>query len=86
MVRYLFGKGSWVEKYEWQHSIIIVWHLILNYNWYSNSIVINATGAFLDTTAANSFVVKPIRGIAHGLGVGVMKWDSGTYEITYSTT
>ena len=31
-------------------------------------------------------VDRPIRGVAHGLGVGVLKYDTTTFEITYSTT
>ncbi len=30
--------------------------------------------------------INPIRGVAHGLGVGVLKYDPLTYEVTYSTT
>ena len=34
---------------------------------------------------SNSFKVKDIRGVAHGLGIGVLHYNSGTKEITYST-
>lgn len=50
-----------------------------------NSIVINATGSALENTTANSFVVKPIRGVAHNIGVGQLIYDPTTGEITYST-
>ena len=50
-----------------------------------NSIVLNATGLDLNTDGINRFFVKPVRGVAHGLGVGVMKYDPTTGEITYST-
>ena len=33
----------------------------------------------------NSFKVKDIRGVAHGLGVGVLHYNTSTKEITYST-
>ena len=53
---------------------------------HNQAIVINATGANVPSVANDTFVVKPIRGVAHGLGVGVMKYDPATAEITYSTT
>ena len=34
---------------------------------------------------SNSFKVKDIRGVAHGLGVGVLHYNTSTKEITYST-
>lgn len=33
----------------------------------------------------NSFKVKDIRGVAHGLGTGVLHYNPTTKEITYST-
>jgi hypothetical protein len=51
----------------------------------AGSIAINASGVALDPVVAG-FHVKPVRGVAHGLGAGVMKYDSATGEITYSTT
>lgn len=53
---------------------------------HNQAIVINATGANVPSVANDTFVVKPVRGVAHGLGVGVMKYDPATGEITYSTT
>ncbi len=50
------------------------------------SIVINATGSDLPNNIENAFIVKPIRGVAHGLGIGVLKYDITSGEITYSTT
>ena len=53
---------------------------------HNQAIVINATGANVPSVGNDTFVVKPVRGVAHGLGVGVMKYDPATGEITYSTT
>jgi hypothetical protein len=52
----------------------------------ANSIVINATGADLPTTGANQCHVAPIRGVAHGVGVGLLVYDPASGEITYSTS
>jgi hypothetical protein len=49
-----------------------------------NSITLNGTATAITANQAGLFVA-PIRGVAHGLGVGVLKYDTGTYEITYST-
>jgi len=48
----------------------------------NNSIVLNATGANLQTTTANTFTVKPIRSATGG---NVLYYDSTTGEITFST-
>lgn len=50
----------------------------------ANSITLNGTATAITANQAGLFVA-PIRGVAHGLGVGVLKYDTGTYEITYST-
>jgi hypothetical protein len=52
---------------------------------YQRVIVLNATGTALDSTASDTCKIAPIRGVAHGLGVGVMKYDPATSELTYST-
>lgn len=52
----------------------------------ANSIVINATGFDLPTTGASHCHVAPIRGVAHGVGVGLLVYDPATAEITYSTS
>jgi len=46
----------------------------------NNSIILNATGANLDFTTANSFVVKPVRNILTG---NAMFYDTTTGEISY---
>lgn len=46
----------------------------------NNSIVLNATGASLISSTANSFVVKPIRNTSSG---NVLYYDPTTGEITY---
>ena len=50
-------------------------------------VVLNGTGAPLPSTVigAESFYVKPVRGVAHGKGAGVMVYEASTGEITYST-
>jgi hypothetical protein len=60
-------------------------------NLHSNTIVLNSAGTGisptpLPTTQASSFYVNPIRGVAHGIGVGILHYDPSTFEITYSTT
>jgi hypothetical protein len=49
-----------------------------------NSIALNASGSALNPTEQGLFV-RPVRGVARGLGVGVLHYDTSTYEITYST-
>lgn len=50
----------------------------------ANSITLNGSGTAITANQAGLFVA-PIRGVAHGLGVGVLKYDTTTFEITYST-
>jgi hypothetical protein len=49
----------------------------------NNSIIINATGANLDQTVANTFTVKPVR---QANTANAMYYDASTGEITYDTT
>ena len=51
----------------------------------ANSITLNGTGTAITANQAGLFI-NPIRGVAHSLGVGVLKYDTTTFEITYSTT
>lgn len=51
----------------------------------ANSIVINASGVELSPNGTSGLYVNPIRGFAHGLGEGVLHYNSATCEITYST-
>ena len=67
-----------------EHSIAIGYKAGSSYQ-SQNSIVLNASGSDFQATT-QGFYAKPIRGIAHGIGVGIMKYDSSTGEITYSTT
>ena len=53
---------------------------------HDNSIILNASGAALNSDGADRCFIKPIRGVAHGLGVGVLKYDPVTSEVTYSTS
>lgn len=48
----------------------------------ANSIVLNATGATLDNTTADSFVVKPIRNAS---GTHSLEYNPTTGEVTYDT-
>ena len=50
----------------------------------ANSIILNAGPTALNPTNAG-FFVNPIRGVAHGIGVGRLHYNTSTYEITYST-
>lgn len=51
----------------------------------SQSLTMNA-GSMIDVLPANGLFVEGVRGVAHGLGVGVLHYDTITHEITYSTT
>jgi trimeric autotransporter adhesin len=53
---------------------------------FANTLVLNAGSVSLNPTQANSCFIKPIRGVAHGIGVGLTKYDPTTGELTYSTT
>ena len=48
----------------------------------NNSIILNATGAYLNQTTANTFTVKPVR---QGNTANAMYYDASTGEITYDT-
>ena len=50
----------------------------------ANSITLNASGTAVTANQAGMFAA-PIRGVALGLGVGVMFYDTTTKEIQYST-
>jgi len=51
------------------------------------SIIINASGVALDNFFGNDCCfIKPIRGVAAGIGVGRLYYTPGTGEINYSTT
>jgi hypothetical protein len=51
----------------------------------AGSIAINASGVALNPTTASCYI-RPIRGVALGLGVGVVFYDAATFELQYSTT
>jgi len=52
----------------------------------NNTIVLNATGSALDTNGTDRLFVKPVRGVAQGVGVGIVIYDPATGELAYSTT
>ena len=49
------------------------------------SICLNASGIALNPNFAGCFI-RPLRGVALGLGVGQVFYDSATFELQYSTT
>jgi hypothetical protein len=51
----------------------------------ANSIILNGTGSSLANTTANSFVVRPLRGLTWGIGAGSLYYNSTTGEISFST-
>jgi cytoskeletal protein CcmA (bactofilin family) len=53
----------------------------------NDCVILNGQGSNFPIAGASTggFFMKPIRGVAHGLGVGVIKYDTTTFEITYST-
>jgi hypothetical protein len=50
----------------------------------NNSIVLNSTGANLNNTTANSFVVAPVRNTSGN--AGILQYNDGTKEVSYSTS
>ena len=48
-------------------------------------VVLNASGGPTQRITAEGFYVKPVRGVAHGKGAGVMVYEASTGEISYST-
>ncbi len=60
-----------------------------NYNTppaYQRVIVINATGAILESTQSDTCKIAPIRPIAHNLGAGIPFYDTTTSELSVSST
>ncbi len=53
---------------------------------HENTVCLNSGSAGYDTEGTGRFYVQPIRGIAHGIGVGRMYYDPNTNEVSYSTT
>lgn len=51
----------------------------------ANSICLNASGSALNPNQAGLFV-RPIRGVALGIGVNRLSYDPATFEIVYSLT
>jgi hypothetical protein len=49
----------------------------------NNSIVLNSTGANLNNTTANSFVVAPVRNTSGN--AGILQYNDGTKEVSYSS-
>ena len=52
---------------------------------HNNSIVINATQNNLDSNGEGRLFIKPIRGVALGIGINRLSYDPSTGEIVYST-
>lgn len=53
---------------------------------FNRTIAINASASAIIPTSVDALYIKPIRGVAHGAGVGTLRYDPSTGEITYSTT
>lgn len=51
----------------------------------SNTIILNASSAELSAASTGCYIA-PLRGIAHGIGVGVVFYNTTTKELSYSTT
>ncbi len=52
----------------------------------ANSICIHAAGGSFNPVGTSRCFINPVRGVALGLGVGVMSYDPVTREVVYSTT
>jgi len=53
---------------------------------HSGAIVISADASAPVVSTDVGLFIKPVRGVAHGVGVGVMVYDPVASEMTYSTT
>jgi hypothetical protein len=71
------------EGYQGANAIAIGFAAGAN-NQAANSIVLNATGATLDQTTANTFTVAPIRNIS--ATSGVLQYNATTKEVSYSNS
>ena len=80
--------GSQAGQYSQGASALALGALAGNTSQAANSIVINATGAVLNNTTANTCVVKPIRNFGvgpPGAGYGLLAYNTSTGEIVYYT-
>ena len=66
-------------------SAVAIGKLAGNTNQGNNSIILNATGAALDQTTANTFTVAPVRNDVANIG-NVMFYNATSKEITYGNT
>ena len=59
-----------------------------NISQHRNSVIISALGVLNPLNSNGNFAcfIAPIRGVALGIGVGVMNYDPTTFEVQYSTT
>ena len=52
-----------------------------------NQVMLNASGIALNSgTLGGDCFINTLKGFAHGIGVGVVKFDPVTFELSYSTT
>lgn len=51
----------------------------------ANTIIINASAAELSPATTGCYIA-PLRGIAHGIGAGIVFYNTTTKELSYSTT
>lgn len=49
-----------------------------------NNVLLNATGTPLELPEVGATYIAPIRGVSHGVGVGVVVYDPVSAEVTYS--
>ena len=65
---------------------IAIGNLAGNSSQSQKSICLNASDVALDNTAVEGLFIKPIRGVDHRIGIGIMRYDPTTSEVTYSTS
>ena len=53
---------------------------------YGNQIVLNGSGADFDPNSNEGLFIKPIREVAHNIGIGLTYFDTATGELTVSNT
>ena len=66
-------------------TAVAIGYLAGQTNQTAGSIAINGSGVALNPTTAGCYI-RPIRGVALGIGVGRVFYDAATFELQYSTT
>ena len=88
--------GPSAGNYSQGEYAIAIGHRAGLYSQGARSIILNASGQSLsmggwasnpsEVTNSDSLYIRPIRGVAHGIGVGRLHYDTTTFEVTYSTS